>query len=241
VRETEVSAGDGRVLHVYDTGPRDDRLPVFWLHGTPMIGAPPAPLFRAAAENGVRWVSYDRPGNGGSSLLPGRDVGAVSMSGRAPYPADGLDWLAGMSAGSAAELDATLAGRDSLASLLASEDDDFDPEMFTPADHEALAGDWKCQHRGRPGARTGDGRPDRRRRGLGPAVGVRPGRDHGAGPAGARNGGPGDAERAQRMAGRPHRRQRRTGAGAGRGAHIGPTSHSGPALCRRATIQETAR
>jgi hypothetical protein len=56
------------------------------------------------------------------------------------YPADGLDWLAGMRPGSAAELDATLAGRDSLAALLASEDDDFDPEMFTPADHEALAG-----------------------------------------------------------------------------------------------------
>jgi len=191
VRETEVSQADGRVLRVYDTGPaeagaRDARLPVFWLHGTPMIGAPPAPLFSAAAENGVRWVSYDRPGYGGSSLMPGRDVasgaadiaviadalglgrfgvlgqsgggpyalacaallpdrvvGAVSMSGRAPYPADGLDWLAGMRPGSAAELDATLAGRESLAALLASDDDDFDAEMFTPADHEALAGDWK--------------------------------------------------------------------------------------------------
>jgi pimeloyl-ACP methyl ester carboxylesterase len=193
VRETEVSPGDGRVLHVYDTGPaearaaaaRDARLPVFWLHGTPMIGTLPAPLFPAAAENGVRWVSYDRPGYGGSSPVPGRDVasgaadialiadalglgrfgvlghsgggpyalacaallpdrvvGAVSMSGRAPYPADGLDWLAGMRPGSAAELDATLAGRDALAALLAS-DDDFDPEMFTPADHAALAGDWK--------------------------------------------------------------------------------------------------
>jgi len=193
VRETDVSPGGGRVLHVYDTGPaaagtagaRDARLPVFWLHGTPMIGAPPAPLFPAAAEHGVRWVSYDRPGYGGSSPVPGRDVasaaadvaviadalglgrfavlgqsgggpyalacaallphrviGVVSMSGRAPYPADGLDWLAGMRPGSAADLNATLAGRDALAALLASEDD-FDPEMFTPADHAALAGDWK--------------------------------------------------------------------------------------------------
>ena len=133
----------------------------------------------------MRWVSYDRPGYGGSSAVPGRDVasgaadvaviadalglgrfavlgqsgggpyalacaallphrviGAVSMSGRAPYPADGLDWLAGMRPGSAAELNATLAGRDALVALLASEDD-FDPEMFTPADREALAGDWK--------------------------------------------------------------------------------------------------
>jgi len=188
-----VNPGGGRVLHVYDTGPaeagsagaRDARLPVFWLHGTPQIGAPPAPLFPAAAEHGVRWVSYDRPGYGGSSPVPGRDVasgaadvaviadalgfdrfavlgqsgggpyalacsallphrviGAVSMSGRAPYPADGLDWLAGMRPGSAAELEATLAGREALTALLASEDD-FDPEMFTPADHAALAGDWK--------------------------------------------------------------------------------------------------
>lgn len=193
VRVTDVSPGGGRVLHVYDTGPavagtagaRGARLPVFWLHGTPMIGAPPVPLFPAAAEHGVRWVSYDRPGYGGSSPVPGRDVasgaadvaviadalgldrfavlgqsgggpyalacaallphrviGAVSMSGRAPYPADGLDWLAGMRPGSAAELNATLAGRDALAALIASEDD-FDPEMFTPADHAALAGNWK--------------------------------------------------------------------------------------------------
>lgn len=193
VRVTDVSSGGGRVLHVYDTGPdkagaagaRDARLPVFWLHGTPQIGAPPAPLFPAAADHGVRWVSYDRPGYGGSSPVPGRDVasgaadvamiadalglerfavlgqsgggpyalacaaglphrvvGAVSMSGRAPYPADGLDWLAGMRPGSAAELNATLAGREALTALLASEED-FDPEMFTPADHSALAGDWK--------------------------------------------------------------------------------------------------
>ena len=48
VRETDVNPGGGRVLHVYDTGPaeagsagaRDARLPVFWLHGTPQIGAP---------------------------------------------------------------------------------------------------------------------------------------------------------------------------------------------------------
>ena len=193
VRVTDVSPGGGRVLHVYDTGPAesgaagagDTRLPVFWLHGTPQIGAPPAPLFAAAGEHGVRWVSYDRPGYGGSlavpdrdiasgaadvaviadalglgrfavlgqsgggpyalacaALLPHRVIGAVSMSGRAPYPADGLDWLAGMRPGSAAELNATLAGRDALMALLASEDD-FDPEMFTPADRAALAGDWK--------------------------------------------------------------------------------------------------
>lgn len=65
----------GRLLHFYDTGPHADaRLTVFWHHGTPNIGAPPAPLFSAAARLGIRWVSYDRPGYGGSSPYPGRDV-----------------------------------------------------------------------------------------------------------------------------------------------------------------------
>jgi pimeloyl-ACP methyl ester carboxylesterase len=91
VRVTDVSPGGGRVLRVYDTGAaevgttgaRDARLPVFWLHGTPMIGAPPAPLFPAAAEHGVRWVSYDRPGYGGSSPVagPGRRVGRSGRRG----------------------------------------------------------------------------------------------------------------------------------------------------------------
>src|SRR5437764_13541667 len=90
VRETDVSPGGGRVLHVYDTGPagagtagaRDALVPVFWLHGTPQIGAPPAPLFPAAAERGMRWVSYDRPGYGGSPPVPDRDV-APGAAGRA--------------------------------------------------------------------------------------------------------------------------------------------------------------
>ena len=43
--------GDGRTLHVYDTGADEanGRLPVFWHHGTPSIGAPPGALFAAAA------------------------------------------------------------------------------------------------------------------------------------------------------------------------------------------------
>ena len=35
---------------------------------------PPEPLFPAAAERGIRWVSYDRPGYGGSSPHHGRDA-----------------------------------------------------------------------------------------------------------------------------------------------------------------------
>jgi pimeloyl-ACP methyl ester carboxylesterase len=79
VTELDVKLGDGRTLHVYDTGADggDGRLSVFWHHGTPNIGAPPKPLFPAAARLGLRWVSYDRPGYGGSTSDPGRDVASA--------------------------------------------------------------------------------------------------------------------------------------------------------------------
>jgi pimeloyl-ACP methyl ester carboxylesterase len=70
---------DGRTLHVYDQGPADDdALAVFWLHGTPNIGAPPAPLFADAARLDLRWIGYDRPGYGGSTPRPGRDVASCA-------------------------------------------------------------------------------------------------------------------------------------------------------------------
>jgi pimeloyl-ACP methyl ester carboxylesterase len=87
VREIDITLDDGRVLHAYDTGgdSADTRVPVIWHHGTPNIGAPPTPLSAAAARSGLRWVSYDRPGYGGSSSHPGRgiasaaaDVGAIA-------------------------------------------------------------------------------------------------------------------------------------------------------------------
>ncbi|MCW3815645.1 alpha/beta hydrolase [Micromonospora sp. DR5-3] len=77
VTETDLRLGDGRTLHVYDTGGAD-RLAVFWHHGTPNIGAPPAPLFAAADRLGLRWVSHDRPGYGGSTRVPGRDVASAA-------------------------------------------------------------------------------------------------------------------------------------------------------------------
>jgi pimeloyl-ACP methyl ester carboxylesterase len=77
--ETDLELSDGRTLHVYDTGADDDGcLAVFWHHGTPNIGAPPAPLFPASARLGIRWVSYDRPGYGGSTSNPGRDVASAA-------------------------------------------------------------------------------------------------------------------------------------------------------------------
>jgi pimeloyl-ACP methyl ester carboxylesterase len=185
VRELDLELGDGRTLHVYDTGADEaaGRLAVFWHHGTPNIGAPPEPLFAAAEELGIRWVSYDRPGYGGSSPRPGRDVasaaahvasiadalgidrfavmghsgggphalacaalleervlGVVAGAGLAPFGAAGLDYFAGMTPSGAAELLAAAQGRAALQDYLESAE--FDPEMFTPADHAALSGEW---------------------------------------------------------------------------------------------------
>jgi len=90
VTETDLELADGRTLHAYDTGAddADERLAVFWHHGSPNIGAPPEPLFSAADRLGIRWVSYDRPGYGGSTLRPDRDV--ASAAGDASAVADEL-------------------------------------------------------------------------------------------------------------------------------------------------------
>jgi pimeloyl-ACP methyl ester carboxylesterase len=184
VTESELELNDGRMLHLYDTGEdTDGRLAVFWHHGTPNIGAPPEPLFAAAEELGVRWVSYDRPGYGGSTPCPDRDVASaaadtssvadalginrfaimghsgggshalacaalleervldvVSVAGLAPFGAEGLDWFAGMADSCVASLRAAAEGR--AAKEKYESEAEYDPEMFTEADHTALSGEW---------------------------------------------------------------------------------------------------
>jgi pimeloyl-ACP methyl ester carboxylesterase len=76
VTETDIELPDGRTLHAYSSG--SGGLTVMWHHGTPNIGAPPEPLFDAAARAGIRWVSYDRPGYGGSTAHPGRNVASAA-------------------------------------------------------------------------------------------------------------------------------------------------------------------
>ena len=96
ITEFDVALGDDRTLHAYDTGGDDaaDRLAVFWHHGTPNIGTPPAPLFAAADRLGLRWVSYDRPGYGGSTPRPGRDVASAATYVAAVADALGIDQFA---------------------------------------------------------------------------------------------------------------------------------------------------
>lgn len=184
VTESDLVLPDGRTLHLYDRGARGaGELAVVWHHGTPNVGAPPRPLFAAADALGIRWVSYDRPGYGGSTSLPGRTiadgarctaavadrlglerfavmghsgggphalacgallpervVAVVSGAGLAPFGAEGLDWFAGMAAAGVASLRAAAAGRAEKERHEAS-GGVRDPE-FTPADDEALAGEW---------------------------------------------------------------------------------------------------
>src|SRR5215472_13526955 len=75
ITEANIRLADGRTLHAYDTrADGSSQVAVFWHHGSPNIGSPPEPLFAAAEANGLHWVSYDRPGYGGSSPHDGRTV-----------------------------------------------------------------------------------------------------------------------------------------------------------------------
>jgi len=96
--ELDLELPDGRRLHAYDTHPGEGgrRLPVVWHHGTPNIGSPPDPLFQASERLGIRWISYDRPGYGGSTPNPGRNVAAAAADAAAVADALGIDRYAVM-------------------------------------------------------------------------------------------------------------------------------------------------
>jgi pimeloyl-ACP methyl ester carboxylesterase len=98
VTEADLVLGDGRTLHYYDTreDESDARVAIFWLHGSPSVGYPPEPLFSVAAENGLRWVSYDRPAYGGSSPNPGRDFASAAADVAAVADALGIGRFAAL-------------------------------------------------------------------------------------------------------------------------------------------------
>ncbi len=98
VTETDVKLEDGRTLHAYDARSEgdSDRLPIFWHHGTPNIGEPPEPLFAEAAKLGLRWVSYDRPGYGGSTVDGGRNIASAASDVAAIADALGIERFAVM-------------------------------------------------------------------------------------------------------------------------------------------------
>lgn len=102
--ETDLRLGSGRMLHVYDTGADAGHpLTVFWHHGTPNVGAPPQPLLPVSERLGIRWVSHDRPGYGGSTPVPGRTVASAADDVAAVADSLGIEQFAvmGHSGGSA--------------------------------------------------------------------------------------------------------------------------------------------
>ncbi len=70
---TFIRSLDGRRLAVNEAGNPAGH-PVVYLHGTPGSRVGPFPPGRVLEELGVRLISYDRPGYGGSPRQPGRRV-----------------------------------------------------------------------------------------------------------------------------------------------------------------------
>lgn len=72
-----VQAHDGRRLSTQLYGDPDGR-PVFLLHGTPGSRLGPHPRSSVLHRLGIRLISFDRPGYGGSDRLEGRQVADVA-------------------------------------------------------------------------------------------------------------------------------------------------------------------
>jgi pimeloyl-ACP methyl ester carboxylesterase len=162
VIELDVTLRDGRTLHVYDHGDPDGNV-VVQHHGTPGSGLVYPPDVEQGCARGLRPITYDRAGYGGSTPNPGRSVAhvvpdiedvldalgveryvsvggsggcphsfacgalserclaAAAIAAPTPYPADGLDWLAGMGEGNVEEFEAALEGSRALEPILERE------------------------------------------------------------------------------------------------------------------------
>ncbi|GAA2632384.1 alpha/beta fold hydrolase [Paractinoplanes durhamensis] len=71
--EANVKTADGRTLR-YRVHGATDGYPVFLLHGSPGSRLGPQPRGGVLYRLGVRLISYDRPGYGGSDRHPGRSI-----------------------------------------------------------------------------------------------------------------------------------------------------------------------
>lgn len=192
--EATVRAKDGRELRIVEAGTADG-LAVLVHNGTPMSRLLFRPCVEDAEQRGIRLIGYDRPGYGGSTphpgrnvadaardvatiadaldidrlatwgisgggphalacaaLLPERVVAAASLASLAPYPAEGLDWFAGMGEANVAEFGLTLEGREALEPFLRHERDamlaagpaglaEAMRTLLSPADHAVFTGE----------------------------------------------------------------------------------------------------
>jgi pimeloyl-ACP methyl ester carboxylesterase len=89
---TDVTLSDGRTLRVHDSG--SGGLPLIWHHGSPQTGALLRPLQEAAAERGLRLMSFGRPSYGGSSANRGRSVASIAADLGETVDALGIDRFA---------------------------------------------------------------------------------------------------------------------------------------------------
>jgi pimeloyl-ACP methyl ester carboxylesterase len=98
--ERTVRTPDGRILAVQEGGDPAGS-PVLVHHGTPMSRHLYGPNAADAAEQGLRLISYDRPGYGGSTAQPGRTVADCAADVRSICEALGIGRLAmwGLSGG----------------------------------------------------------------------------------------------------------------------------------------------
>jgi pimeloyl-ACP methyl ester carboxylesterase len=151
-----ISTKDGRELRISEAG-QSDGVPILVHHGTPGSRLLNPLNVEDAQSRGIRLISYERPGYGGSSPHPGRTVAdaakdvatiakhlgldrlfvwgvsgggphalacaallpdlvvaTAALASPAPYPADGLDWFAGMGKDNIDEFNAALEGKDML-------------------------------------------------------------------------------------------------------------------------------
>lgn len=100
VSPTTVRTPDGRSLDVWTEGPAD-AVPLLYHFGTPGSGLPYEPIVQAVLDRGLRWVSYSRPGYGGSTRHPGRIVADGATDSAAILDAVGAEqaYVAGWSGG----------------------------------------------------------------------------------------------------------------------------------------------
>ena len=95
VRDRTIEASDGRTLCVQEGGQLDGRA-VLWHGGTPNSRLLFPPDIEVAGRQGVRMISYDRPGYGDSTPQPGRNVADCVADVRAIAQGLGIERLAVM-------------------------------------------------------------------------------------------------------------------------------------------------
>jgi pimeloyl-ACP methyl ester carboxylesterase len=88
--ERTVQTADGRTLAVQENGDLDG-IPVLVHMGSPNSRHMYRPISADATARGLRLISYDRPGYGGSSPSPGRSVANCAADARAICTALGVD------------------------------------------------------------------------------------------------------------------------------------------------------